>query len=64
MPGVSAPSENVPWRVAALLMADSVRKVICSLPRQSAVSGQRTHLLKSEIKDDRVRLFLSGRDHP
>lgn len=35
MPGDSALSENVPSRVVALLMADSVRKVICSLPRQS-----------------------------
>ncbi|MGH8439265.1 MAG: hypothetical protein ACRERW_09450, partial [Pseudomonas sp.] len=28
------------------------------------VSGQRTHLQKSGIKGDGVRVFLSGRDHP
>ncbi|PTC16459.1 hypothetical protein C0J26_29640 [Pseudomonas baetica] len=31
---------------------------------ESIVSGQRTHLQKSGIKGDGVRLFLSGRDHP
>ncbi|WP_219857032.1 hypothetical protein, partial [Stutzerimonas kunmingensis] len=54
--------EILHWRVVSFLSV--IESYLADRPFDSNVSVRPTHLPNSSIKDDGVRVFLSGRDSP